>query len=319
MLTRETISLLVNCELPAETIRQMLLDLRSDLIDITVLSAFIESIKETAAFRSDSPLNALDCSGTGGSGLPHFNTSTTVAFVLAAGGVPVAKFGNRAARSLSGSFDFLEALGIPAEIPFQSVDEVLDDVGVVFLYAPQYYPALAKLAPIRRTLPGASIFNSIGPLLHPLNPAFRLMGVSDPLVFQVVSDYLAQDKMTQSAIVVRSESGLDEFDPCASSRFLEVRNNAVIPSLVGARLNISVPPDVMTAQYNHQVFRQLIEGSAAPYFVDLVCLNAAAGFKAYGKVSDIEEGARLAVELVAQGAVKEKFEQCRRAYAKFID
>lgn len=319
MLTRESISLLVNCQLPAETIRQMLLELSSDLIDVTMLGAFIDSIKETAAFKSDLPLQALDCGGTGGSGLPHFNTSTTVAFVLAAGGVPVAKFGNRAARSLSGSFDLLEALGIAAEIPFHCVDELLNDVGVVFLFAPQYYPSLAKLAPIRRSLPGASIFNSIGPLLHPLNPAFRLMGVSDPLVFQVVADYLAQDKMVQSAVVVRSESGLDEFDPCSRSRFCEVRDSAVTHSILDARPNLNMPPNAMTADYNHQVFRQLIQGTAEPYFVDLVCMNAGAGFMAYGKVPTIEAGAELARELIMQGAVNEKFEQCRRAYAKFVD
>jgi anthranilate phosphoribosyltransferase len=319
MLTEETISSLIECELPEEKIRQVLIELSSERIDLRILTAFINSIKAKSSFKFDGTLNALDCSGTGGSKLSHFNTSTTVAFVLAAGGVKVAKFGNRAATSLSGSFDLLEILGIPSSIPYAHVHELLENVGLVFLYAPHYYPSLAKLSAIRRTLPGPSIFNSIGPLLHPLNPSLRLMGTSDPIVHRLVADYLLADKHTERAIIVRSERGLDEFDPCAKSHYAELDNEQLEYLSLDMVHQINVPPDAMTPEYNFEVFHQVLVGSADPYFMHLVCTNAGAGFKIAGKVKTIHDGAALARELLLTGVVAEKYEACRRAYAWFIN
>ncbi|HEY9676819.1 MAG TPA: anthranilate phosphoribosyltransferase [Drouetiella sp.] len=320
MLSEETISNLVDCVLPEDKIRQLLLDLSSDRIDLRILTAFINAVKAKSEFKFDGTINAMDCSGTGGSKLAHFNTSTTVAFVLAAADVKVAKFGNRSASSLSGSFDLLEALGIPASIPFEHVFELLDSVGLVFLYAPYYYPSLAKLAAIRRSLPGPSIFNSIGPLLHPLNPKFRLMGTSDAVVQHLVTAYLSTDKHTEKAIVVRSERGLDEFDPCATSNYFEVEPGEM--SALRAFENtctVDLPPETLTAELNYEIFHQVLVGSAEPYFQNIVCTNAGAGLKVAGKVKSIEEGVELARELLLTGAVAEKYEQCRRAYAWFVN
>ncbi|MBI2809905.1 MAG: anthranilate phosphoribosyltransferase [Candidatus Melainabacteria bacterium] len=317
MLTEETIASLVECELPDEKIRQLLIELSSERLDLRILTAFINAVRAKCAFKFDGTLNAMDCSGTGGSGLPHFNTSTTVAFVLAAGGVKVAKFGNRAASSLSGSFDLLEGLGIPASVPYEHVHELLENVGLVFLYAPHYYPSLAKLSAIRRSLPGPSIFNSIGPLLHPLNPRLRLMGTSDALVYRLVADYLLADKHTEQAIVVRSERGLDEFDPCTISNYTELRDGKLQHYTLPAIDDIEEDQDIMTPEYSHEVFHQVLVGSAEPYFMHLVCQNAGAAFMVADKVATIGDGAALAKELLLTGAVAAKYEECRRAYAWF--
>lgn len=317
MLSESMIASLVDCELPDEKIRQVLLELSSDRIDLRILTAFIKSVKEKCAFKFDGTLDAMDCSGTGGSGLPHFNTSTTVAFVLAAGGVKVAKFGNRASSSLSGSFDLLEALGIPASIPFEHVNELLDSVGLVFLYAPHYYPALAKLAAIRRSLPGPSIFNSIGPLLHPLNPKFRVMGTSDALVQKLVADYLLADPHTERAVVVRSERGLDEFDSCTTSNYIEIRDGKSQVHELPPIDDVEEDQDIMTPEYSHEVFHQVLVGSAEPYFMHLVWRNAGAGFMLAGKAGTIDDGVALAKELLLTGAVAAKYEECRRSYAWF--
>ncbi|HEY9731588.1 MAG TPA: anthranilate phosphoribosyltransferase [Drouetiella sp.] len=317
MLSEDTIASLVDCRLPDEKIRQVLIELSSDRIDLRILTAFIDSVKARCAYQFDGAVDAIDCSGTGGSGLPHFNTSTTVAFVLAAGGVKVAKFGNRAASSLSGSFDLLEALGIPASIPYESVLELLDSIGLVFLYAPHYYPSLAKLSAIRRSLPGPSIFNSIGPLLHPLNPKLRLMGTSDALVHRLVGDYLLADKNTERAIVVRSERGLDEFDPCTASQYIEVKDGKLQNYVMPAVDDVEEDADLMTSEYSFEVFHQVLVGSAEPYFMQLVCKNAGAGFMVAGKVDTIDDGVTLAKELLLTGAVAAKYEECRRAYAWF--
>lgn len=317
MLSEDTITSLVDCELPDDKIRQVLIDLSSDRIDLRILSAFIKSLKAKCAVQFDGSIDALDCSGTGGSGLPHFNTSTTVAFVLAAGGVRVAKFGNRASSSLSGSFDLLEALGIPASIPYEHVGDLLDNVGLVFLYAPHYYPALAKLSAIRRTLPGPSIFNSIGPLLHPLNPKRRVMGTSDALVQRLVADYLLADSNTERAIVVRSERGLDEFDPCTTSSYIQICSDKAETLTMPPVDDIEEDQEIMTPEYSHEVFHQVLVGSAEPYFMNLVWSNAAAGFVVAEKVSTIDDGVALAKELLLTGAVAAKYEECRRSYAWF--
>jgi anthranilate phosphoribosyltransferase len=317
MLSEDTIANLVDCRLSDDKIRQVLIELSSDRIDLRILTAFINSVKARCAFQFEGAVSAIDCSGTGGSGLPHFNTSTTVAFVLAAGGVKVAKFGNRAASSLSGSFDLLEALGIPASIPYEHVQELLESVGLVFLYAPHYYPALAKLSAIRRSLPGPSIFNSIGPLLHPFNPKLRLMGTSDALVQRLVGDYLFADEHTEGAIVVRSERGLDEFDPCTASSYIQIKDGKLQNFVEPAVDDVEEDEDLMTPEYSHEVFHQVLVGSAEPYFMHLVCKNAGAGFMVAGKASTIDDGVALARELLLTGAVAEKYEECRRAYAWF--
>ena len=240
--------------------------------------------------------------------------------ILAAGGVKVAKFGNRSARSSSGSFDFLEALGIPISIPKDAVHDLLDETGVVFLFAPNYYPTLGKLAAIRRSLPKSSIFNAIGPLLHPFNPTKRLMGTSDPTVYKLAGQYLRSDRFTETAIIVRAESGLDEFDPTSRSRYVEVNAAVAADEKTIEPSRLPAPHAVaMTAVNNHDIFHQLLSGEGDDYYRDLVCLNAGAGFKIDGKVSSIEDGMILARELLNSGAVADKFARCRRAYAKFTD
>src|SRR5262249_54843781 len=148
----------------------------------------------------------------GGSGLPHFNVSTAVAFVLAAADKKVAKCGNRSAGSRCGSFDLLEALGVPFVVPPQAVPEIMDEVGVAFLFVQQYYPGLAKLAPIRKALGKRTIFNNLGPLINPIKPFYRVMGISCPMAQETMASYLSGDKTVRRSLLVRSSNGLDELE-----------------------------------------------------------------------------------------------------------
>lgn len=322
MLTAGKVSDLVNLRLSTEVIREELAQLTSDVLELHLISWFVDSIRETVIDGVvTSPEPVMDCSGTGGSGLPHFNTSTTVAFILAAGKVRTAKFGNRATGSMSGSFDFLEALGIPAHMPPEHANEILDEVGLVFLFAPQYYPGLGRLAAIRRSLPGPTIFNSIGPLLHPLKPAFRLMGTSDQRVQALIADFLRADNQTARAAVVRSECGLDEIDPAYDSQVMEIDSGELHESLIEGK-SVAPPPELskvdFTPSRNFETFCRIIDGTAHPYFTALVCANAGVAFKVRGTSNTFAEGEQLALELLRSGTVKEKFEQCRRAYAGFV-
>jgi len=328
MLTKETVESIVECRLPESQIISHLEDLAATELDADTIATFIDvlfaTLDQPSRQLQNDVIGALDCSGTGGSGLPHFNTSTTVAFILAAGGLKVAKFGNRAALGQCGSFDLLEALGIASHTPPDAVPQLLDQIGLAFLFAPQYYPGLAKLAPIRKSIGKRTIFNSIGPLLNPVRPYYRVMGVSCSRSQELVAQYLCGEKSNRRALIVRSESGLDELEPG--------NRNVVIDSMQGyvqrhemtfksncgpvaGGNNSNRTTFAFTAEENYKLFLHTIGGAGPEAIMEIVCLNAAAGFVASGYAS-LDSSIDLARELLVSGQVAEKVEQCRRAYAK---
>jgi anthranilate phosphoribosyltransferase len=262
-------------------------------------------------------MDLMDCCGTGGSGLPHYNTSTTVAFVLAAAGIKTIKFGNRAASSQSGSFDFLEALGVPFGLPLEKLIEITEFSGLAFLFAPQVYPALAKFQALRKSVGRRTVFNFLGPLLNPLRPAYRLTGVSDAKMQRQMASYLAEHPVNRTqAWLVRSEDGLDEFSLKAPNLYLSVRGNQIQehswvdpPAQSGPALTFSCPSE------NVRYFHALVCGEDTRSEVyRMVCLNAAAGLVVAGQADSIATGREIVVDLLAKGAVRETFARCRRAY-----
>ncbi len=269
----------------------------------------------------------VDCCGTGGSGIAHYNTSTSVSFVLAAGGLRVAKFGNRAASGSSGSFDFLECLGIPATLPSNQLLETLRKTNLVFLFAPQFYPSLAKLAPIRKALGRPTVLNLIGPLLNPFRPSFRVLGAATNDAQQALAGYLFSYTDSKKALVVHADSGLDELDPASSNTIITINKLAMNkPAISESILNFGLDKEIqdsklLTPKENARLFRQIItDFSSSPhYFRALVTLNAAAGFFVTGKTASIEEGQELASELLSSGKVLAKYEQCRSTYAQFTE
>jgi len=317
---KSTIEDIISCRLSEAEIKQHLLGLTVDKLDDAVLDDFVEALRSTLDEESHALAqieNVFDCSGTGGSGLPHFNTSTTCAFVLAAGGLRVAKFGNRAAQSASGSFDLLEVLGIPLSLAPGRVAPLLDELNLVFLFARQYYSCLNKLAPMRKALGVKTVFNTIGPLLNPLRPAYRLMGTGDAHAQDLIASHLATDGLTRRAIVVRSLRGLDEIEPGEENKVLVIEGKGVRHYNLPPRPVVhDVAVRAFTTRENAALFHMILHNDAPAYFRDLVCINAGAGFMAGGVTETVEAGERMARALLAEGAVKEKFEQCKRAYAK---
>lgn len=318
---RKTIDDIIFGRLPETEVRQHLLSLTVDKLDEEVIGSFVDAVKATLDDESralSSLDDVIDCSGTGGSGLPHFNTSTTVAFILAAGGVRVAKFGNRAAQSASGSFDLLEQLGMPLSVPAAAVPELMEQLGLVFLFAQQYYACLSKLAPLRKSLGVKTVFNTIGPLLNPAEPSYRVMGTSDERAQALVASHLSRDKSVRKAFVVRSISGMDELEPGEENKLLFVEPEKVADYPLHPRPCVhDVAIRSFTSRDNMQLFHSILSTEAPPYFRELVCINAGAGFVAAGKSDTVDAGAVKARELLASGAVKNKYEQCRRAYAAY--
>lgn len=315
---------IVHVKLSDELIRSYLLELTCDKVDQNTFNLFVDRMRQTARVDDLCPTSQLDdifdCCGTGGSGYTRYNTSTTVAFVVAAGGVKIAKFGNRSATSLSGSFDFLEAIGLGVHVPSKAVQQLVVETGLVFLFAPQYYPALGALAHIRRSITGSTIFNFLGPLLNPLRPKKRLIGTVNHTAQNLIANYLADDCHTERAFVVRANSGLDELDPCSNNHILDISPGGIKSRQVIYPQPVRRQPTMsLTPEENARIFNQLLcRPVSCEYFLDLVCMNSAAAFLASGGVSGMDEGVEKARELFISGAVKGKFEEYKRAYEKLV-
>jgi len=307
---------------------QSLLDLNKQKPSPALINELVSNILEMSDRSIIEPLiqsfanvgELIDCCGTGGSGISHYNTSTTIAFVLAAGGLKTAKFGNRSASGISGSFDFLELLGVPVSLPPSRLPAILEKTNLVFLFAPQFYPALGRLTPIRKAITGPTIFNLIGPLLNPLNPPLRILGAATKDSQQAIADYLRSHADNASSFVVRADSGMDELDPAANNTILAVNKSSITESILPASQDKQFTNCFSsTAAENAHLFKEMINDfSSAPlYLRSLVTLNAGAAFLLSGKVTNIEAGQKLAANLLQSGQVLAKYEQCRSFYAQY--
>lgn len=316
MLNQAEIRQLIHMELSEQETLALLEQLTPERITLPLLQDALRCVQETAIPLTRPNVSVMDCCGTGGSGLPHFNTSTTVAFVLAAAGIPVVKFGNRALSSQSGSFDLLTLLGFSEEMDLQRIPEALEATGLVFLFAPQCYPALAPFNRLRRTLKTRTLFNFMGPLLNPLQPAYRLLGVSHPGMQTQMGNYLAQTDFTKQAWLVHGESGLDELETHRTSRVIQVQNQQCTEiTLQPVYQKVAIPNDSHSPEENIKILFALLEGedTSSPYY-RMVCLNAAAGLVVTEKVDSIEDGILEAEALLRHGKVLETLKKSRRFY-----
>ncbi|HEX3082276.1 MAG TPA: anthranilate phosphoribosyltransferase [Candidatus Saccharimonadia bacterium] len=271
-----------------------------------------ESADETAALVAamrrhmltiEAP-EVLDVCGTGGDGSGTFNVSTTVAFVAAGAGVKVAKHGNRAASSRSGSADVLEALGVNVMLSPQQAREVLEAVGMVFLFAPAYHPALKQVAMVRKALGVRTVFNLLGPFANPARARRQLVGVPTPEIAErlaQVGSRLAYERL----LVVASLDGLDELSITTSSVVFDVSGDKVKqyelnPAEFGFAKAVTSDLAGGDAARNAEITRAILGGEAGPRR-DIVVLNAAAALVAAGKAMDVAAGLALAAEAIDSG------------------
>jgi anthranilate phosphoribosyltransferase len=251
---------------------------------------------------------AVDTCGTGGDGAGTINVSTIAALVVAADGVPVIKHGNRAASSLAGSADLLEAWGIPLELGPDAAAEVLDEVGVTFLFARRYHPAMRHVAPVRTALGMRTVVNLLGPLSNPAGVSRQVVGVPDVRVGELVAGALARLGHVH-ALVVHGEDGLDELTTTTTSRVWQVRRGDVSewrvdPSELGiapASLDELRGGDVGR---NRELADRIVEGATGPR-TDLVALNAAAALLVADVVPDLAAGVERARRLLGDAAARD--------------
>ena len=254
----------------------------------------------------------LDTCGTGGDGSGTFNISTTVAFVAAGAGVKVAKHGNRAASSLSGSADVLAALGVNLDLSPEQVGHCIDEVGIGFLYAIHLHPAMKHAIGPRRELKLRTIFNILGPLTNPAGARRQLMGVFAPELTETLAEVLGA-LGSLSAIVVNGAGGLDELGTTGPSRVSHWREGRVTTySLDAAKFGLERTELAQLkggdASHNAAILRAVLDGSERGPKRDIVLLNAGAALLAAGSVADMGQGIELARETMDSGAALAKLD-----------
>jgi anthranilate phosphoribosyltransferase len=284
---------------------------------LVALRAKGESPSEIAGFvrammRHAAPIEVagplLDTCGTGGTGAGTFNVSTITALVVAADGVRVAKHGNRAASGTCGSADLLEAWGVRIELPAAAVATTIDELGIGFLYARSFHPAMRHVAPVRVQLGVRTIFNVLGPLSNPAGATHQVVGVSDERLAPVMAEALARLGKTH-ALVFRGADGLDELTTTGPSRMWEVRDGAVSGSTIDpadlgiARATIDDLRGGGVAD-NVAIADAVLGGEPGPKS-DIVALNAAAALYAADRVADLGAGLERVRTVLDSGAALE--------------
>jgi anthranilate phosphoribosyltransferase len=258
------------------------------------------------------PKRLLDTCGTGGDGSGTFNISTTVAFVAAGAGVPVAKHGNRAATSKCGSADVLAEMGVNLSLTPEAVGQCIDQIGIGFLFAPSLHPAMRYAIGPRREMGIRTIFNILGPLTNPAGAQRQLMGVfaSDlaPFLAQVF-----QDLGSESAIIVNGYGGLDELTTTGPNQVSHYRNGAVESYELDPREYGFAEGHISDLQggdapENAAILRGVLSGTVDGPKRDVVLLNAGAALLAAGMVSDLRAGIEVARESIESGAALEKLD-----------
>jgi anthranilate phosphoribosyltransferase len=258
----------------------------------------------------------IDTCGTGGDGAQTFNISTTVAFIIAAADIPVAKHGNRAISSRCGSADVLEALGVKVDLPPEQVEVCLQETGIGFLFAPVFHQAMKHAAGPRKELGFRTVFNLLGPLTNPAAANCQLVGVFDPALTEVVAQVL-QRLGVERAVVVHGGGGLDELSLDGVNKASILRNGQVETIRFQATdLGLSAAPKTALAgggpQENARITQAILQGTEKGPRLDVVLLNAAAALLAADVVSDLKAGIAFARELVQRGKAYAKLEQLRQ-------
>jgi anthranilate phosphoribosyltransferase len=253
----------------------------------------------------EAPEGAIDVCGTGGDGHHTLNVSTAVSLVVAAAGVPVAKHGNRAASSKAGAADTLEALGLNLDKAAATAEATLADLGICFLFAQNYHPALKRLGPIRKAIGERTIFNLMGPLANPARVRRQLVGIARPAYVPIYAQALS-DLGVDRAMIVSGDEGLDELSLAGGNDVAEVTADGLVAMrrLTAADLGLATHPVEAIrggdAAHNAAALRALLQGEAGPYR-DAVLLNAAAALLVAGAVPDLREGVEEAAETIDRG------------------
>jgi anthranilate phosphoribosyltransferase len=255
--------------------------------------------------------SVIDTCGTGGDGSGTFNISTCAAIIASAAGAVVAKHGNRAVSSQSGSADVLRELGVNLEITPEKTSEILDRIGIAFLFAPQLHGAMKFAVPVRRDLGIRTIFNVLGPLTNPAGARRQVVGVFDPALTKVLAEVL-QDLGSEHALIVHGEGGIDELSTVGSSYVSELKDGKVNSYSIRAEdLGIpkASPADLRggDSKRNADIINEILRGKKGPAR-DIAVLNAAAALLVSGIAAGLADGIVVATRAVDDGSASAKLQ-----------
>lgn len=255
----------------------------------------------------------LDTCGTGGDGLGTFNISSMAGICAAAAGVRVAKHGNRAVSSLSGSAEFYKALGIEIELSAEQTTRLLEANDFAFLFAPVYHGAMKYAGPARRELKVKTIMNLLGPLANPAGAKYQVIGVYSEELMPAIAK-AAVLLGVEAGMVVHGRDGEDELSVCTSSRIIEFDSTGITADYEIQPPDIGISPHSIEdlkggdGAFNAELAKELINGRGRPAIRDAVCLNTAAALKVAGAVQSLADGYKLAREVLETGKAKAKLE-----------
>ena len=281
-------------------------------VQVPELAGFASVMRRYAApvfSNGQRPAGLIDTCGTGGDGSNSFNISTAAAIVAAAAGARVAKHGNRAASSRSGSADVLEALGFRIDISFAQVSRAICELGFGFLFAPAAHSATRHAVPARKQIGDRTVFNLLGPLTNPAGAEAQVVGVFSAEVIELVAATLAELGVS-CALVVHGAGGLDEISLAGETLVAEVRNGKVRRFTLSPE-DFGVPRAPLhsvqggTPAENAEIIRDVFKGESGPRR-DIVVINAAAALVAAGIASDFREAAHLAAQAIDSGSALAK-------------
>lgn len=297
-----------------EEIGAFLLALRAKGEKPEEIAGFVRGMKKAGkTIRPKVPFRLVDTCGTGGDGLNTINVSTAAAIVTAAAGVPVAKHGNRAATSMSGSSDVLEALGIKVDLTPEHVRRTIEEIGIGFMFAPVFHPAMKRVAGVRKKLGVHTVFNILGPLTNPAGAKGQIIGVFDKNLCEPIA-YALAELGTEHALVVHGD-GMDEISNTGETYVAELKNGEVstytlTPESLGVlRVNLEDTKGG-TPKENARDLLCIFKGQKGPKR-DLVVMNAAAALYVSGIVGSIRQAIPIAEDAIDSGKVMVKFNQFR--------
>lgn len=316
----EAFGIVMRGEGSAAQIGALLMGLRVRGERASELAGAARALREAMTrLETEHPEGLVDTCGTGGGSVTTFNISTAAAILAAGAGVRVAKHGNRSFTSKSGSADVLEALGVPIDVPVARMKDVLDEAGIVFMFAPTMHPAMRHVGPVRREMGIQTVMNLIGPLANPAMAGRQVIGVADPSRLDLMAGALLE-LGTVHSLVVHGAPGMDEISPLGLTTVVELRDGRMsrftfAPEEAG--LAPGKPEDLGGGDpaENAQLVERVLVGKGSPGAESAVVLNAGAAVYVAGMAKSLAAGVTQAREALKSGAGWDALGRLRRATA----
>ncbi|MDI6817033.1 MAG: anthranilate phosphoribosyltransferase [Actinomycetota bacterium] len=310
----QVMKVIMNGEATPAQIASLITALRMKGETVDEISGFAKVMRDKASRIQPKVVEIVDTCGTGGDQQHTFNISTTVAFVVAGAGVPVAKHGNRSVSSKSGSADVLEALGIRIDLLPAEVEKAIEDIGIGFMFAPNFHGAMKHALGPRREIGVRTVFNILGPLTNPAGATAQVLGVYDPDLTEVMA-YVLGNLGVKHALVVHGHDGLDELSNTGESKVSELEGGTVatytvIPEECGVKRTSIDMLKGGSAEDNAKITLEVLKGTKSPKR-DIVLMNAAAALIAADKAEGFQDGVKAAANSIDSGNALAKLEALR--------